>query len=70
MAAIHGYTAAFTWAAAIFALGLILALLILPQEARLAACSLKNALARRVAYGHHTPRPEPVALPAATRTSL
>ncbi len=33
-AAIHGYTVAFTWAAAIFALGLILTLLILPAKAK------------------------------------
>jgi len=32
-AAIHGYTVAFTWAAGIFALGLMLALLILPSKA-------------------------------------
>jgi hypothetical protein len=31
-AAIHGYTTAFAWAAGIFALGLILALLILPSR--------------------------------------
>jgi predicted MFS family arabinose efflux permease len=33
-AAIHGYTTAFAWAAGIFALGLILALLILPSKAK------------------------------------
>jgi EmrB/QacA subfamily drug resistance transporter len=34
-ASIHGYTVAFTWAAGIFALGLLLALLILPSRAKL-----------------------------------
>jgi EmrB/QacA subfamily drug resistance transporter len=33
-AAIHGYTVAFTWAAGIFALGLMLALIILPANSR------------------------------------
>jgi EmrB/QacA subfamily drug resistance transporter len=33
VAAIHGYTVAFTWAAGIFALGLMLALIILPAKA-------------------------------------
>jgi EmrB/QacA subfamily drug resistance transporter len=33
-ATIHGYTTAFSWAAGIFALGLLLALLILPSKAR------------------------------------
>ena len=33
-AAIHGYTTAFAWAAGIFALGLLLALLILPSKAQ------------------------------------
>jgi hypothetical protein len=33
-AAIHGYTVAFAWATGIFALGLIVALLVLPSKAR------------------------------------
>jgi EmrB/QacA subfamily drug resistance transporter len=65
-AAIHGYTTAFTWAAGIFGLGLILALLILPRKAGLAACSLKHALARGVAYAHHTEPADPVIAPAAS----
>jgi EmrB/QacA subfamily drug resistance transporter len=44
-AAIHGYTVAFTWAAGIFALGLMLALLILPSNARRRALSV-STLAR------------------------
>ena len=40
-AAIHGYTVAFTWAAGIFALGLILALLILPAKAKSSASTPK-----------------------------
>jgi EmrB/QacA subfamily drug resistance transporter len=66
-AAVHGYTVAFVWAAGIFCLGLILALLILPQKAGLAACSLKAALARGIAYAHHTESADPgVAPPAAS----
>jgi EmrB/QacA subfamily drug resistance transporter len=60
-AAIHGYTTAFTWAAGIFSLGLVLALLILPRKAGRAACSLKNALARGLSYAHHTEPADPVA---------
>ncbi len=36
-ASIHGYTAAFSWAAGIFALGLVLALIILPAKAKTGA---------------------------------
>ena len=32
-AAVHGYTAAFTWAAAVFAVGALMAWLLLPSEA-------------------------------------
>jgi EmrB/QacA subfamily drug resistance transporter len=42
-AAIHGYTVAFTWAAGIFALGLMLALLIFPSKAKRSASSPKVA---------------------------
>jgi MFS family permease len=52
-AAIHGYTTAFTWGAAIFALGLLLALLILPSKTPRHACTLRTALARGIAYAHH-----------------
>jgi EmrB/QacA subfamily drug resistance transporter len=52
-AAIHGYTVAFTWAAGIFGLGLVLALLVLPRKAGLTACSLRTALARGLSYAHH-----------------
>jgi len=63
-AAIHGYTTAFAWAAGIFGLGLVVALLILPRKTGLAACSVKAALARGVAYAHHTAPADPVAPPA------
>ena len=53
VAAVHGYTTAFTWGAGIFALGLLLALLILPSKAPRHSCSLKTALARGIAYAHH-----------------
>ena len=42
-AAIHGYTVAFAWAAGIFALGLMLALLILPSTAKRSPSSPKIA---------------------------
>jgi len=52
-AAIHGYTTAFTWSAGIFALGLLLALVILPWKTPRRACSLRAALANGIAYAHH-----------------
>ena len=52
-AAIHGYTTAFTWTAGIFALGLLLALLILPWKTERRACTLRTALANGIAYAHH-----------------
>jgi MFS family permease len=42
-AAIHGYTTAFAWAAGIFTLGLILALLILPSKAKSSVSTPKTA---------------------------
>jgi EmrB/QacA subfamily drug resistance transporter len=57
MAAVHGYTTAFTWTAGIFALGLFLALLILPQKTPRRACTLKTALANGIAYAHHHVEP-------------
>jgi MFS family permease len=63
-AAVHGYTTSFIWSAAIFGLGLVLALLILPRKAGLPACSLKTALARGLAYAHHTEPADPVIPPA------
>ena len=56
-AAIHGYTTAFTWGAGIFALGLFLALLILPWKTPRHACTLRTALARGIAYAHHHVEP-------------
>ena len=52
-AAISGYTTAFEWGAGIFALGLLLALLILPWKTPRHACSLRTALANGIAYAHH-----------------
>jgi hypothetical protein len=52
-AAIHGYTTAFWWAAAIFALGLLMAIIVLPSKAGAHACTLRTALARGIAYAHH-----------------
>jgi EmrB/QacA subfamily drug resistance transporter len=64
-AAIHGYTTAFAWAAGIFGLGVLLALLILPRKAGLRACSLKTALARGLAYAHHVEPADTAAAPPA-----
>jgi EmrB/QacA subfamily drug resistance transporter len=61
-AAIHGYTTAFTWAAGIFGLGVLLGILILPRKTGLRACTLKTALARGIAYAHHHPEPAEPAL--------
>ncbi len=53
-AAVHGDTTAFWWAAGIFALGLLLAMLILPGRARAHVCSLRAALARwAIGNCHH-----------------
>jgi EmrB/QacA subfamily drug resistance transporter len=43
-AAIHGYTTAFAWAAGIFTLGLILALLVLPSKAKSSVSAPKTAV--------------------------
>jgi EmrB/QacA subfamily drug resistance transporter len=42
-ASIHGYTTAFAWAAGIFALGLLLALLILPSKSKSSSPAAKEA---------------------------
>ena len=52
-ATIHGYTTAFSWAAAIFAVGLLMAIIVLPSKASADACNLRTALARGIAYAHH-----------------
>jgi hypothetical protein len=53
IAAVHGYTTGFSVAAGIFAIGLVLALLILPSKAGAHECTLRTALARGIAYAHH-----------------
>jgi EmrB/QacA subfamily drug resistance transporter len=53
VAAVHGYTTAFTWSAGIFGLGFLLALLILPWRGPRRACTLRTALANGIAYAHH-----------------
>jgi hypothetical protein len=45
-AAVHGYTTAFWWGVAIFALGFLLAMVILPGRARPRVAALRAALAR------------------------
>jgi hypothetical protein len=54
-AAVHGYTTAFWWAVGIFALGFLLAIVILPGRARPRVPTVKAALAR-LAIGncHHS----------------
>jgi MFS family permease len=53
IAAVHGYTTGFSVAAGIFAIGLALALLILPSKAGAHECTIRTALARGIAYAHH-----------------
>jgi EmrB/QacA subfamily drug resistance transporter len=53
IAAVHGYTTGFWWAAAIFAAGLVVALIVLPAKAGAHECSLRTALGRGIAYAHH-----------------
>jgi EmrB/QacA subfamily drug resistance transporter len=52
-AAVHGYTTGFWWGAAIFAVGLLVALFILPAKVGAHECTLRTALARGIAYAHH-----------------
>jgi EmrB/QacA subfamily drug resistance transporter len=52
-AAVHGYTTGFAVAAGIFAIGFVLALVILPSKAGAHECTLRTALARGIAYAHH-----------------
>ena len=53
LATVHGYTTGFWWAAGIFAVGLLVAIVILPSKAGAHECSLRTALARGIAYAHH-----------------
>jgi EmrB/QacA subfamily drug resistance transporter len=53
IAAVHGYTSGFWAAAAIFVLGFILAVVILPSKPRPPRCTLRTALARGVTYALH-----------------
>jgi hypothetical protein len=53
-AAVHGYTTAFWWSVGIFAVGFLLALVILPDRARHRVPSLRAALARHaIGNCHH-----------------
>jgi EmrB/QacA subfamily drug resistance transporter len=63
-ATIHGYTTAFSWAAGIFALGLLLALLILPSKARAGVAAPTTAVDDRPASAPATaPAPAPAMSP-------
>jgi len=53
-AAVHGYTTAFWWAVGIFALGFLLAMLILPGRTRPRVPTLRAAIARfAIGNCHH-----------------
>jgi len=56
-ASIHGYTTAFAWAAGIFAVGLLLALLILPSKDRSSASAPEKAADQRTAIAPKAPAP-------------
>jgi MFS family permease len=56
-AAIHGYTTAFAWAAGIFALGLLLALLILPSKDKSRSTAPKKAVDHRTAIASKAAAP-------------
>ncbi|HEX4188740.1 MAG TPA: DHA2 family efflux MFS transporter permease subunit [Solirubrobacteraceae bacterium] len=64
-AAIHGYTTAFAWAAAIFAVGFLLALLVLPAKDRAAgAAPVPEPAPERAREPAPGPAREPVPAPA------
>jgi MFS family permease len=56
-AAIHGYTTAFAWAAGIFALGLLLALLVLPSKSKSSSSPPKKAVDHATAVAPRAPAP-------------
>ncbi len=66
-ASIHGYTAAFAWAAGIFALGFLLALLILPSKAMASVAASPDEL-QDAPVAPSTPA-VPVAAPSASAAS-
>jgi hypothetical protein len=54
-AAVHGYTTAFWWAVGLFALGFLLAIVILPGPAQPRVPTIKAALARHaIGNCHHS----------------
>jgi hypothetical protein len=53
VAAIHGYTAAFDWAAGIFGLGLLVALVILPSDGAARARTAQAEAHSALAEGQH-----------------
>ena len=70
-AAVHGDTTAFWWAAGIFALGFLLALLILPGRVRARSASIRAALARHaICNCHHAESVDGAAVPDAPGSSL
>ena len=56
-AAIHGYTTAFAWAAGIFALGLLLALVVLPSKGKSSSSVPKQAVDDRAAVASSAAAP-------------
>jgi EmrB/QacA subfamily drug resistance transporter len=61
-AAIHGYTVAFAWAAGIFALGLTLALLVLPSKAKITTAASKTVVDDGTAIAARAAPPRTVVL--------
>jgi hypothetical protein len=67
VAAIHGYTVAFAWAAGIFALGLLLALLVLPSKRGSTSSVPEQAVGQRTTSASAPAAPAPAAAaPVAT----
>jgi hypothetical protein len=56
-ASIHGYTTAFAWAAGIFALGLLLALLILPSKSKSSSPAAKEVVEHGTAVASRAAAP-------------
>jgi len=67
-ALIHGYTTAFWWAAGFFAVGLVLAVIILPPGLKTATTTLRAVLARHaIGNCHHVEAPAGLAAGDAER---
>jgi EmrB/QacA subfamily drug resistance transporter len=65
-ATIHGYTTAFAWSAGIFALGLLLALLILPSKSTSSSAAPEQAVEHPGVIAPRAPAPAPATAISAT----